>query len=109
MPRKRLQEKDTRQADLFATVPNHDISNWTVDKVKTRLPNVRVQLGKELVAATTAGRLNPTCTVEVMTYLNPKLAIDYQRLEYDWKLVVEALNKNQPLEIKTKTKTKAHR
>jgi len=85
--------KSKLQGELFNEVL------WTVQKVKTDLPKVTVQMGKEIFAAETSGRLNEWCTVEIMPHLNSK-PIAYRRLYYEWGYVVMCLIQGTALDEK---------
>ena len=62
-------------------------SEWTIDRVKTELPDIKLQAGGEVRKARISGRFNLFATVYV----------DGWKMEFSWDAITRALNSDSPI------------
>lgn len=72
---------------------------WTVERVKTELPQVQVRLSRRTVRwAKTSGRLNKIATVTISGEWSYALKAPWADFYFSWEAIVHSLNTNTPLE-----------
>ena len=67
------------------------MAQWTIEKVKSELPDVKVKIDGKIYTGEVRGRLNDFATVTVF-FLSPGTMFTYS-----WETITRALNNNKPL------------
>lgn len=73
--------------------------NWTIARVKSELPDVRLQIGRKIVSARLSGRLNQFATVSTTNDFPRRGVPLFADWEFSWETIARSLNSGRALQI----------